>query len=66
MGSNSHGLRSDRLREDAYWAEVDQILLSNLRETLELQKEAQQCAANGRVEHPASPEQRREASFAGG
>lgn len=50
MSSKSHGLRSERLREDAYWAEIDQVLISNLRETLQLQREAEACAAAGRRE----------------
>jgi hypothetical protein len=50
MSSKSHGLRSEHLREDAYWAEIDQVLLSNLRETLQLQREAEACAAAGRRE----------------
>lgn len=48
MGNKSHGLRSEHFREDAYWAEVDMILLSNLRETLALQREAEMCLAAGR------------------
>jgi hypothetical protein len=46
----SHGLRSDRLREDAYFAEVDRILMENLREVMELQREAEACAAAGQTE----------------
>ncbi len=41
MYSNSHGLRSEHLREDAYCAQVDQQLLAALRETLELQREVE-------------------------
>jgi|GEM_PF-5109084 hypothetical protein len=48
MGNKSHGLRSEHFREDAYWAEIDMILLSNLRETLALQREAEMCLAAGR------------------
>lgn len=41
MISNSHGLRSEHLREDAYCAQLDQQLLAALRETLELQREVE-------------------------
>jgi hypothetical protein len=58
MSSKSHGLRSEHLREDAYWAEIDQILLSNLRETLQLQREAEACAAAGRREEREKAEVR--------
>ncbi len=47
MNYNSHGLRSEHLREDAYCAQVDQQLLAALRETLELQREAEACASAG-------------------
>lgn len=50
MGNNSHGLRSEHLREDTYWGEIDQILLSSLRETLRLQCEAEASIAAGRRE----------------
>lgn len=36
------------VREDAYFSEVDQILLANLRETLALQQEAEEVANSGR------------------
>ncbi len=39
---------SSSLREDAYFAEVDQILLENLREAMHLQQEAAACAAGGK------------------
>ncbi|MDX1929487.1 MAG: hypothetical protein SFV81_23370 [Pirellulaceae bacterium] len=48
MNSGSSRYRSALIREDAYFSEVDQILLANLRETLELQAEAQECAAGNR------------------
>ncbi len=50
MNSGSSRYRSALVREDAYFSEVDQILLANLRETLELQAEAQECAAGNRKE----------------
>jgi len=55
MNRQSHGLRSEQLRENSYFAEIDQILLANLRETLELQREAEQCASAGRREKNSSP-----------
>jgi hypothetical protein len=45
MKSGSSRYRSALVREDAYFSEIDQILLANLRETLELKAEAQECAA---------------------
>lgn len=45
MNSGSSRYRSALVREDAYFSEVDQILLANLRETLELQEEAARCAS---------------------
>jgi len=48
MNSQYHGYRSDHLREDAYYAQTDQVLLANLREALELHQEAERCAAGGR------------------
>ncbi len=50
MNSGSSRYRSSLVREDAYFSEIDQILLSNLRETLELQDEADACIAGGRRE----------------
>ena len=50
MNSGSSRYRSALIREDAYFSEIDQILLANLRETLELQAEAQECAAGNRSE----------------
>lgn len=44
LGSNRY--RASLIREDAYFSEVDQILLANLRETLELQEEASRAAGN--------------------
>jgi len=48
MNSGSSRYRSALVREDAYFSEIDQLLLANLRETLELQAEAGQCAAGNR------------------
>jgi len=48
MNSQYHGYRPDHLREDAYFAQADQMLLANLREALELHQEAERCAAGGR------------------
>ena len=45
MNSGSSRYRSALVREDAYFSEIDQILLANLRETLELQAEVEECAA---------------------
>jgi hypothetical protein len=58
LGNKSHGLRSEHFREDAYWAEVDMILLSNLRETLELQREAESFLAAGRKEEKLAMQSR--------
>ncbi len=44
LGSNRY--RASLIREDAYFSEVDQILLANLRETLELQQEAARAAGD--------------------
>lgn len=44
LGSNRY--RASLIREDAYFSEVDQLLLANLRETLELQQEAARVADN--------------------
>ena len=54
MNSGSSRYRSALIREDAYFSEIDQILLANLRETLELQAEAQECAAGKRSAQPES------------
>ena len=51
MNSGSSRYRSALIREDAYFSEIDQILLANLRETLELQVEAEACAAGKRNPH---------------
>lgn len=48
MNSGSSRYRSALIREDAYFSEIDQLLLENLRETLELQAEAEECAAGHR------------------
>jgi hypothetical protein len=53
MGSRSHGRRSERFREDAYWAQVDQDLLAALRETLELQRAVEETAAGGSQRPPS-------------
>jgi len=44
LGSNRY--QASLIREDAYFSEVDQLLLANLRETLELQQEAARVADN--------------------
>ena len=44
LGSNRY--RASLIREDAYFSEVDQILLANLREALELQQEAARAAGD--------------------
>lgn len=54
MNSGSSRYRSALIREDAYFSEIDQILLANLRETLALCEEAEKCAAGARNEHPAT------------
>ncbi len=46
MNSGSNRYRASLIREDAYFSEVDQILLANLRETLELQHEAARAAGD--------------------
>jgi hypothetical protein len=50
MNCGSSRYRSSLVREDAYFNEVDQILLANLLETLELQNEASECATGNRLE----------------
>lgn len=50
MNSGSSRYRSALVREDAYFSEIDQLLLANLRETLELQAEAERCASGTRPE----------------
>ncbi len=47
MNTGSNRYRASLIREDAYFAEIDQLLLSNLREAIELQQEAAQCASGG-------------------
>ncbi len=44
MNSGSNRYRASLVREDAYFAEIDQLLISNLREAIELQEEASRCA----------------------
>ncbi len=44
----SKQLRFGLASENAYFNRIDQMLLENLRETLELQEEARQCAEAGR------------------
>lgn len=46
MNLGSNRFRASLIREDAYFSEVDQLLLANLRETLELQQEAARVADN--------------------
>ena len=54
MNSGSSRYRSSLVREDAYFSELDQILLSNLRVTLELQADASACIAGGHNEFGTS------------
>ncbi len=64
MITNSHGLRSEHLREDAYCAQIDQQLLAALRETLELQREIEAATSGNRNQEDAS--RQREAVAAAG
>ena len=43
MSSPNRGLQSVRILEEKYFAEIDQILLQNLREAMELQEEVSQA-----------------------
>jgi hypothetical protein len=47
MNSLGNPLRMGALREDAYFAQQDQILLANLREVLLLQAEVESVAQAG-------------------
>ncbi len=48
MNVASSRYQSAKVREDAYFCEIDRLLLDNLREALELQSEAAECAAGRR------------------
>ena len=62
MYINSHGLRSEHLREDAYCAQVDQQLLAALRETLELQREVEAVTSGARKQDSAKRQEEKLAS----
>lgn len=54
MNVASSRYQSAKVREDAYFCEIDRLLLDNLREALQLQNEAAECAAGDRSRTDAS------------
>ncbi len=58
MSSQFQALRVGRIREEAYFAEQDRILLEQLREVMQLQAEAAAaCCSEGQLHQHEAPAQ---------
>jgi len=60
MNVASSRYQSAKVREDAYFCEIDRLLLENLREAQELQNEAGECAAGRRFRANSSAGEQRD------